>query len=113
RLTARSAPRPLRAVPELGLCWPRWRTGIDRSRPSARTRTAGAQAACRGGSDRPTGVRSSSLWRKPLRVAQQLAEVARVEALLDARRRTDPHPPQPDEARGGRLLELVAFAVGR
>src|SRR5581483_8326320 len=53
------------------------------------------------------------LWREPLGLAEQLAQVAGVKAALDRRRRARAHAPQLDETGGRRLVELVALAVRR
>src|SRR5437588_227162 len=84
-----------------------------RNRPPATTRSAPAPAARRPRTARPTALRPSSLWREPLHIAQQIAQLARVEPALHLRRGAHAEAPQLDEARRGRLVERVALAVGR
>src|SRR5258705_13805387 len=70
-------------------------------------RSVRAEAASAARSDRPRAC----LWREPLDVAQQALQLAVVQAALDLGRGADAHAPQLDEARSGRLVERVAFAI--
>src|ERR1700687_3185962 len=56
-------------------------------------------------------VCGSRLWRQPLHVPQQVAQLASVQLPLDLGRGAHPHAPQLDEPGGGRLVELIALAV--
>src|SRR4029077_1233348 len=91
----------------------RCRPGRARSRLPATTRSAPAQEAGVARSGRPIACRLFSLWREPLDVAEQALELAVLQPALDLGGRAHAHAPELDEARGGRLVEGIAFAVSR
>src|SRR3982075_3627285 len=82
--------------------------GTARSPSPAKKRTARAQGGGARGSAHPTAC----LWRQPLHVPQQVAKLPSMELALDPRRGPHPHPPQLDEPCRGRLVELIALAIG-
>src|SRR5579859_2140021 len=84
-----------------------------RSRPPAMTRSARAPAAAHPRTARPKAWRPYLLWREPLHVAEQVAELALMEPALHLRGGAHAETPQLDEAGGRRLVERIPLAVGR